>query len=488
MAEKNTHSILETIKKKLNKFDSKTEKSSKISDAAAEFEYIAAPTKPAVQSSEMDDFLNDPQEQKKKALRDSNDFNLDDFNEKLPEEKAPTPPVSPIDNSMMEMEMTQPEILAPEFSAPEPAQENIAPQQSLEAASAMDEDDIEDYEDEVEFNEENNEAQESEEAEEEEPQVEEAAKNDELTFENNGSDELNFADQEEQNPDPLNLEGENKLNIEELETLPEMPHEKIQEVVEPLPATPSQAEAALDAEEEDDALDFSDILDSENQEEAQAIAQKIENKNTTSEKELTEEKDSYDMELAELDKELAMKEDEILQHPAEVKKEAAHDDIDLEFEQEIFANKEKVAPQFIAPEPINLVEEVKKSEPVSAAISLPPIDHELSDDLDFEMSQELPAQPNQQNKILPFDMTTSDKSDSRILNEKTIMQTSDSIRKLVDAKNVMSGISNFSQSPALVELATHLLEPKLEKWLNEHLGELVEKIVREEIKKIIPKE
>jgi cell pole-organizing protein PopZ len=39
-----------------------------------------------------------------------------------------------------------------------------------------------------------------------------------------------------------------------------------------------------------------------------------------------------------------------------------------------------------------------------------------------------------------------------------------------------------------VELATHLMEPKLEKWLNEHLPELVEQIVREEIKKIIPKD
>jgi len=32
------------------------------------------------------------------------------------------------------------------------------------------------------------------------------------------------------------------------------------------------------------------------------------------------------------------------------------------------------------------------------------------------------------------------------------------------------------------------MEPRLEKWLNENLPNLVEKIVREEIRKIIPKE
>ena len=72
--------------------------------------------------------------------------------------------------------------------------------------------------------------------------------------------------------------------------------------------------------------------------------------------------------------------------------------------------------------------------------------------------------------------------------DSTLRQVGDSVRKLIDAKNVVSGISTFSQGPAFVELATHLMEPKLEKWLNEHLPELVEKIVREEIKKIIPKD
>jgi cell pole-organizing protein PopZ len=75
-----------------------------------------------------------------------------------------------------------------------------------------------------------------------------------------------------------------------------------------------------------------------------------------------------------------------------------------------------------------------------------------------------------------------------ILHDDTIMQATDSVKKLIDAKNVVSGISNFAQSPALRDLAAEMIEPKLEKWLNDNLAELVESVVREEIKKILPKE
>lgn len=83
----------------------------------------------------------------------------------------------------------------------------------------------------------------------------------------------------------------------------------------------------------------------------------------------------------------------------------------------------------------------------------------------------------------------NDKKDRKglVLDEVTVKQTTDSVKKLIDAKNIISGVSSFSQSPVLAELATQLLEPKLEKWLNSNLPDLVEKIVREEIKKIIPK-
>jgi len=80
------------------------------------------------------------------------------------------------------------------------------------------------------------------------------------------------------------------------------------------------------------------------------------------------------------------------------------------------------------------------------------------------------------------------KTDDSLLNPQIAGTITDSIKKLVDAKNVVSGVTSFSKSEAFGDIAAQLMEPRLEKWLNENLPNLVEKIVREEIRKIIPKE
>lgn len=74
---------------------------------------------------------------------------------------------------------------------------------------------------------------------------------------------------------------------------------------------------------------------------------------------------------------------------------------------------------------------------------------------------------------------------SHLLNEETITQTSLSIKKLIDAKNSLGKVSQLLQDKALTDIATTMMEPKLEKWLNENLAELVEKIVKEEIARIV---
>ncbi len=83
-----------------------------------------------------------------------------------------------------------------------------------------------------------------------------------------------------------------------------------------------------------------------------------------------------------------------------------------------------------------------------------------------------------------------DKLDQSLISEETLQQTTSSIKKLIDANNVVHGMKSFSNpnNSAFNELAVQLMEPKLEKWLNEHLSNLVEEIVREEIKKIIPRD
>ena len=156
---------------------------------------------------------------------------------------------------------------------------------------------------------------------------------------------------------------------------------------------------------------------------------------------------------------LEMKEKSISQT---VLKTSSNDEIDLEFEKEIMGLKPALLPE-------KLVE-------------------------DF-ISNPAPLQPqaaqqnyDSQNQVSVVNASKGANNMGNGIYDSTLRQVGDSLRKLVDAKNVVSGISTFSQGPAFVELATHLMEPKLEKWLNEHLPDLVEKIVREEIKKIIPKD
>lgn len=75
-----------------------------------------------------------------------------------------------------------------------------------------------------------------------------------------------------------------------------------------------------------------------------------------------------------------------------------------------------------------------------------------------------------------------------LIHEETIYQANNSIKKLVDAKNMIKSVNNFTHNDILNKIAISLMEPKLEKWLNENLPQLVEDIVKQEIDKIVPKE
>ncbi len=100
----------------------------------------------------------------------------------------------------------------------------------------------------------------------------------------------------------------------------------------------------------------------------------------------------------------------------------------------------------------------------------------------------IPTQKSNQSAVSGLVVDSISVNSNRVLKEETVRQVSDSVKKLVDAKNVVAGVASFSQSPALGEIAAHLMEPKIDKWFNENLPELVEKIVREEIKKLIPRD
>lgn len=80
----------------------------------------------------------------------------------------------------------------------------------------------------------------------------------------------------------------------------------------------------------------------------------------------------------------------------------------------------------------------------------------------------------------------TNKLDYNIIHEEVAYQAQNSIKKLMEAKNLVGSVNNFVHDQVLTKVAVSLLEPKLEKWLNDNLPYLVEEIVRQEIEKIIP--
>ncbi len=79
-----------------------------------------------------------------------------------------------------------------------------------------------------------------------------------------------------------------------------------------------------------------------------------------------------------------------------------------------------------------------------------------------------------------------------MISKKVMDEAQQSIKKLVQAVPKKQEML-FERSPAfrsgetIEDIVTSMLRPKLEQWFNENLPMMVEKIVREEIKKIIPK-
>jgi len=80
-----------------------------------------------------------------------------------------------------------------------------------------------------------------------------------------------------------------------------------------------------------------------------------------------------------------------------------------------------------------------------------------------------------------------EKINYNLIREEAVYQASNSMKKLMEAKNLVNNVGNFARDETLTKIAVSLMEPKLEKWLNDNLPSLVENIVREEIEKIVPK-
>jgi len=533
MAEKNTLSILETIKKKMHKLDQKSEKTVAPASSNEEFQYISsAPKEEAAAVLEA------------KVPEQKSDTTMPKFEDDLGLEDLESETASPV---LAAVENKQPEALD-EFNlddfdldseAKTPATESPTEEAKQNEAEDFNEDEIEDFEDAVDIAED----EVAEKRVEKEPQ--DAATGDVDWLGN----KIITDEAEEAKHDELDLEHLEEENVEET-------HEKAHE-------EESAEEDVLDLEadeEKDDDLDHldeeehneeeheEDILDLKVQEEEKVEDDDLDLEEENAE-EQHEEEDVLDLESNQEDQtskepvedndldfaELETHEEKI---PVTEIKEESHEDGDLNFDDLENLSPKKLEPQIHKDldDDLDLELEMvdKKSEAINTQtpfvvasknpstdgieeMQKKPISQTASnEEIDLEFQKEImglkpaslpeksvedfisnPAPLQIQEAQQNFDsqgqvsIMNSPKEINNMSNgiyDSTLRQVGDSVRKLVDAKNMVSGISNFSQGPAFVELATHLMEPKLEKWLNEHLPELVEQIVREEIKKIIPKD
>lgn len=90
-----------------------------------------------------------------------------------------------------------------------------------------------------------------------------------------------------------------------------------------------------------------------------------------------------------------------------------------------------------------------------------------------------------------YEQMVEKSSKNSLLSEETIAKTSNSIKKLMNNfdNNKLSLDKSLSSIHTMTveQMMMTMLQPKLEEWLNNNLPPLVEKIIREEIAKIIPK-
>jgi cell pole-organizing protein PopZ len=224
--------------------------------------------------------------------------------------------------------------------------------------------------------------------------------------------------------------------------------------------TAATASPAQDQEEEE----FDDLGIESDQKTAKTIT--AENHEEELEEEIEEEegvKEEMEEEEVEEIHEEEIHEEEI--HEEEIEEEIEEDDEDEELHEEEIEEEEVHEEEVEEEVHEEEIEEEEVEQPQLAAASL--------------IDSSTDAAPNNKYRA----------QDQQLLSEHTISRTHDSIKRLMNAHNAVSSVSSFSKnSEALSDIALNIMEPKIEDWLNRNLPSLVENIVREEIKKILPKE
>ncbi len=437
MAETNTLSILENIKKKIQKFDEPRKAENKnFSDLGDEFQYDGPvkKTNPVEAQANVEEAVKPVDDSIEKEIETS--FAKADSAEAQAEE-------------------------AQEATTEEAATEEASPAESTTEAPTEHEEEFEPIEDEIDFN-----FDDLDDEDEEELELPEVAE--EPAAEASTEEVADFESTEEVAAEPEFAADEEEPAV--TEAVEEMPEEASAEEAEEEFVEPVEEDENLAEEDEEPAEADEELADEEPAVEKMEVAEEYEEPTI----------DEIDNEEIDLDEQEALEPEPEPEEPTPAAPARKISDEEAELDrllheeqlsQEAKAQKASQSPEFCN------VDEFLNRKAQEEMLKQPEIMPEKNT-LDLNM---------QDANMMRKDAQIVSAADS-IVNQTTATNVSDSIKKLVDAKNVVSGVTSFSKSEAFADIAAQLMEPRLEKWLNEHLPALVEQIVREEIKKIIPKE
>ncbi|MBM3579821.1 MAG: DUF2497 domain-containing protein [Alphaproteobacteria bacterium] len=479
MAEHKTQSILESIKKKLEKFDQKPEK--RIANVTNEFDYVAPLKKEQLTVVEA---VTNQLEQKPVEA----DFSAEIATEVKP---APQQPVTEKPVLKYEGELAEEDIEDYEVGFDE--SEDDAGAYATEEVAATPQQEIKSNSDELSFDE-MFKVEAVEQKKDESVKTSQASSGDELNFDEMFKEEAKSSIEPEQKPEEKKEEpksdaavGNDELNFDE------MFKEGAKSSIEPEQKPEEKKEEPKPTEEHHEEK----IEPSNEPEKSEHMPEKNEELNfdeLTTKEEVGEEKPKEELDIKPAE-EVAV--EEVVAEEVATKEDTATKEELIEVEE-----VEEEQPQQPAQEPtatekdqhdleladlerqLQEQQEAEKNNQTTSAAEIVAAMPQSNLHLDLE-KELLEAKPVELQQEISSEVQIPKKSG--LLSEETVLQTTESVKRLLDAQNVISGIASFSQSPVLGELTAQLLEPKLERWLNENLAHVVENIVREEIKKIIPK-
>lgn len=162
-------------------------------------------------------------------------------------------------------------------------------------------------------------------------------------------------------------------------------------------------------------------------------------------------------------------------------KNEEEDDLDLDLDLDNSSNEEESTPE--NEEDLN-TEEEDSTEEDEEDLNTEEEDsiEEDGDEEDFDL-KEIEDQQATATEISESERYENKQS---LLKQEVIDSASQSINKLITASNIAKSMEEMANQVDIEKIAIEAMMPKIEEWLNNNLSELVEKIVREEISKIIP--